>query len=58
MKGIEKITARIAADAEAANSVVREESAKRIAEIRAEYEKQAQEYIVQNLEKILYGEVI
>ena len=43
MKGIEKITARIAADAEAANSVVREESAKRIAEIRAEYEKQAQE---------------
>lgn len=43
MKGIEKITARIAADAEAANSVVREESAKRIAEIRAEYEKKAQE---------------
>ena len=43
MKGIEKITARIAADAEAANSVVREESAKRVAEIRAEYEKKAQE---------------
>ena len=43
MKGIEKITARIAADAEAANSVVREESAKRIAEINAEYEKKAQE---------------
>ena len=43
MKGIEKITARIAADAEAANSAVREESAKRIAEIRAEYEKSAQE---------------
>lgn len=43
MKGIEKITARIAADAEAANDVVREESAKRIAEIRAEYEKKAQE---------------
>ena len=43
MKGIEKITARIAADAEAANSAVREESAKRIAEIRAEYEKKAQE---------------
>ena len=43
MKGIEKITARIAADAEAANSAVREESAKRIAEIRAEYEQKAQE---------------
>ena len=43
MKGIEKITARIAADAEAANSAVREESAKRIAEIKAEYEKKAQE---------------
>ena len=43
MKGIEKITARIAADAEAANSAVREESAKRIAEIRAEYDKKAQE---------------
>lgn len=43
MKGIEKITARIAADAEAANSVVREASAQRIAEIRAEYEKKAQE---------------
>ena len=43
MKGIEKITARIAADAEAANSAVREESAKRIAEINAEYEKKAQE---------------
>jgi len=43
MNGIEKITARIAADAEAANSVVREESAKRIAEIRAEYETKAQE---------------
>ncbi len=45
MKGIEKITARIAADAEAANSVVREESAQRIAEIRAEYEKKAQEEV-------------
>ena len=43
MKGIEKITARINADAEAANSAVREESAKRIAEIKAEYEKKAQE---------------
>ena len=43
MKGIEKITARIAADAEAANSAVRAESAARIAEIRAEYEKKAQE---------------
>ena len=43
MKGIEKITARIAADAEAANSAVREESAPRIADIRAEYEKKAQE---------------
>lgn len=43
MKGIEKITARIAADAEAANHAVCEESAKRIAEIRAEYDKKAQE---------------
>lgn len=43
MKGIEKITARIAAEAEAANDVVRAESASRIAEIRAEYDKKAQE---------------
>ncbi len=43
MKGIEKITARITADAEAANSAVRTESAQRIAEIRAEYDKKAQE---------------
>lgn len=43
MKGIEKITARIAADAEAENAAVRGESAQRIAEIRAEYEKKAQE---------------
>ncbi len=43
MKGIEKITARIAADAETENQAIREESAKRCAQIRAEYEKQAQE---------------
>ena len=43
MKGIEKITARIAADAEAEDSVVRKESEERIAQIRADYEKQAQE---------------
>ena len=49
MKGIEKITARIAADAEAANSAVREESAKRIAEIRAEYDKKAQEEVAASL---------
>ena len=37
MKGIEKITARIAADAEAEDSVVRKESEERIAQIRADY---------------------
>ena len=49
MNGIEKITARIAADAEAANLAVREESAKRIAEIRAEYEQKAQEAVAEIL---------
>ena len=49
MNGIEKITARIAADAEAANLAVREESAKRIAEIRAEYDQKAQEAVAEIL---------
>ena len=43
MKGIEKITARIAADADAANKTVQDASAQRIAEIRADFEKKAQE---------------
>lgn len=43
MKGIEKITARIAADAETEIAVIRQESDQRIAQIRADYEKQAQE---------------
>ena len=43
MKGIEKITARIAADAEKENAAVREAAAARIAEIRAAYEKKADE---------------
>lgn len=43
MKGIEKITARIAADADAANKTVLDASAQRIAEIRADFEKKAQE---------------
>jgi len=41
MNGIEKITARIAADAEAENRAVREASEQRCAHIRAEYEKKA-----------------
>ena len=43
MKGIEKITARIAADAETEDAAVRRESDQRVAAIRAEYEKKAQE---------------
>ena len=43
MKGIEKITARIAADAAAEISTVRAESEARCSEIRAEYDKKAQE---------------
>lgn len=43
MKGIEKITARIAADAEAENGVIREEAERRCQEIRAEYDKKATE---------------
>lgn len=43
MKGIEKITARIAADAASEISAVRAESDCRCSEIRAEYEKKAQE---------------
>ena len=43
MKGIEKITARIAADAETEDAAVRQESDARVAAIRAEYEKKAQE---------------
>jgi len=41
MKGIEKITARIAADAEKEKAAAWEAAAKRIEEIRAEYEKKA-----------------
>ena len=43
MRGIEKITARIAADAAAEISAVRAESDRRCSEIRAEYDKKAQE---------------
>ena len=43
MKGIEKITARIAADAASEISAVRAESDSRCSEIRAEYDKKAQE---------------
>lgn len=43
MNGIEKITARIAADADAENAQLRKASAVRCAEIRAEYDKRAQE---------------
>lgn len=43
MKGIEKITARIAADAEKEIAAVREASHARIAEIRSAYEKKADE---------------
>ena len=43
MKGIEKITARIAADAASEIGAVRAESERRCSEIRAEYDKKAQE---------------
>lgn len=43
MNGIEKITARIAADADAENAQLRRASDMRCAEIRAEYDKRAQE---------------
>lgn len=43
MNGINKITARIAADAEAENRTLREETEKRCSLIRAEYETKAQE---------------
>lgn len=43
MKGIEKITARIAADAESEASAIRGESDKVVAQIRADYDKKAQE---------------
>ena len=43
MNGIEKITARITADAEAECRAIREESEKKCAEIRAENDKKAQE---------------
>ena len=39
MKGIEKITARIAADAESEISAIRGESDKVVAQIRADYDK-------------------
>ena len=43
MKGIEKITARIAADAAAEISTVRAEAEARCSEIRAEYDKKARD---------------
>ncbi|MBQ1228805.1 MAG: V-type ATP synthase subunit E [Firmicutes bacterium] len=43
MKGIEKITARIAADAQQEIAAVKEAAASRIADIRAGYEKKAEE---------------
>ena len=43
MKGIEKITARIAADAQQEIAAVKEAADSRIAEIRAGYEKKAEE---------------
>ena len=43
MKGIEKITARIAADAESEVSAIRGESDRVVAGIRAEYDKKAQD---------------
>ncbi len=43
MKGIEKITARIAADAESEISAIRGESDKVVAQIRADYDKKAQD---------------
>ena len=43
MNGIEKITARIRADAEAECAAIRAESEARCAEIRAENERLAQE---------------
>jgi V/A-type H+-transporting ATPase subunit E len=43
MNGIEKITARISADAEEEIRAVREGSASRCSELKAEYEKKAQE---------------
>ena len=49
MKGIEKITARIASDAEKENALIREATEKRIAEIRAEYEKKANDAYEEHL---------
>ena len=49
MKGIEKITARIASDAEKENALIREAAEKRIAEIRAEYEKKANDAYEEHL---------
>ena len=43
MKGIDKITSRILADAEAECAVVKKESDERCAAIRAENEKKAQD---------------
>lgn len=43
MKGIEKITARIASDAASEASAIREESDKVVAQIRADYDKKAEE---------------
>ena len=43
MKGIEKITARIAADAQQEIAAVKEAADSRIREIRAGYEKKAEE---------------
>ena len=49
MKGIEKITARIAADAEKEIAAVREAADSRIAQIRAGYEKKADEAYQEHL---------
>ena len=49
MKGIEKITARIASDAENESALIREAAEKRIAEIRAEYEKKANDAYEEHL---------
>ena len=49
MKGIEKITARIASDAEKENALIREAAQQRIAEIRAEYEKKANDAYEEHL---------
>ena len=53
MNGIEKITARILADAQAEADAVKAEADKQCAGIHDDYDKKAQEFIIDNVNAII-----